>query len=110
MGRHLIALILLSVGFSFAQKNKDHVPEYKEKGPTYSGYEQGKDLGKEKTSAPWRGEEPVKFSVAPRWKIVTTNLLIFRRRNSWGVLKKGALVHRKDRFFVKALNQDRLSG
>ena len=51
MGRHLIALILLSVGFSFAQKNKDHVPEYKEKGPTYSGYEQGKALGKEKTSA-----------------------------------------------------------
>ena len=47
----VITLILLSVEFSFAQEYKGHVPEYKEKGPTYSGYEQGKALGKEKTSA-----------------------------------------------------------
>ncbi len=48
----VITLILLSVGFSFAQEYKGHVPEYKEKKTMNSeGYQQGKISGKERTSA-----------------------------------------------------------
>ena len=48
----IILILLLGISSSFAQKYKGDIAEYKEKGSINSeGYQYGKALGKEKTSA-----------------------------------------------------------